>query len=98
MIKMDFQFNEDALRKLLQSDKAQNAFRQMHENANRIFDEALRDREGKSVDQLKSEIDRRIRAENDGNLGEPLLTDIATIIHDGRKVWMEPDGQVMSDD
>ncbi|SDQ53052.1 hypothetical protein [Leucobacter chromiiresistens] len=97
-MKMDIQFNEDALSKLLQSERAQSALRGLHDNANRIFADALRDREGKSVDQIKSEIDRRIRIENDGNLGEPILTNIATIIHDGRKVWMEADGRVMADD
>jgi len=72
---------------------------QMVANVVAAVDEISRDYAGKAVDEIRPALAARWAAANDGaSITEPDLTNIATLISQGKRVWVEPDGRIMADD
>ena len=72
---------------------------QMVANTAAAVDEICRDFSGRPVEEIRPALAARWAASNDGaSITEPDLTSIATIISEGRRVWVEADGKIMADD
>ncbi|WP_157524039.1 hypothetical protein [Microbacterium sp. CH1] len=54
---------------------------------------------GRPVDEIRHELSKRWASVGDGaRITDPDLTTVATRISDGKRVWLEDDGRIMSDD
>lgn len=72
---------------------------QMVANIATAVDEIVRDYAGKPVQEVRAALAARWAAANDGaSITEPDLTNVATLISQGKRVWVEPDGKIMADD
>lgn len=72
---------------------------QMVDNTAAAVDEICRDFSGRPVDEVRPALAARWAASNDGAaITEPDLTNIATLISKGKRVWVEPNGKIMADD
>ena len=59
----------------------------------------VRDYSGQSVDVVRTALLTRWRAANEGaDITDPELSDVAKLISDGKRVWLEPDGRIIADD
>lgn len=86
---MDFQMNPDFPR-------------QMQEQLNKlkaVLDEVSSEHAGQDLEVVKTALRSRWRAVGNGaDVTDPDLTNVATRISLGKRVWMEDDGKIMSDD
>lgn len=86
---MDIKWNPDADRIIAQ----------MVANVAAALDEISRDYAGKPVEEVRPALAMRWAAANDGaSITEPDLTNVASLISQGKRVWVEPDGRIMADD
>lgn len=76
--------------------------RQMQEQLNKlkaVLDEISTEYAGHDVEVVKTALRSRWRAVGNGaDVTDPDLTNVATRISLGKRVWMEDNGKVMSDD
>ena len=86
---MDFQWNPDAKQILAQ----------MVANVTKAMDEISKDYSGRPVEEVRPALAARWAAANDGaKITEPDLTNVATLISQGKRVWVTPGGKIMADD
>jgi hypothetical protein len=86
---MNIKWNPDADRILAQ----------MVANIAAAVDDISRAYSGKPVDEVRPVLAARWAVANDGaSITEPDLTNVATLISEGKRVWVEPDGKIMADD
>lgn len=86
---MSFQWNSNA-------DKI---LAQMVANTAAAVEEISRDYSGRPVDEVRPALAARWAESNAGAaITDPELTNIATLISQRKRVWVEPDGKVMADD
>lgn len=72
---------------------------QMVANTAEAIDEICRDFAGRPIDEVRPALAARWAASNEGaSITEPELTNVATLISQGRRVWVEADGRIMADD
>lgn len=68
-------------------------------NTAAAVDAVCRDFSGRPADEVRPALASRWAASNDGAaITEPDLTNIATLISNGKRVWVEPNGKIMADD
>jgi hypothetical protein len=54
---------------------------------------------GRSINEIRPALAARWAAANKGaSITEPDLTNVATLISQGKRVWVESDGRIMADD
>jgi hypothetical protein len=59
----------------------------------------INDYSGKPLDEVRTALARRWAATNEGaQITEPDLTRVATLISEGKRVWVTDDGRIMADD
>lgn len=72
---------------------------QMVSNVADAVDAISREYAGRPVDEIRPALAARWAAANEGaSITEPDLTNVATFISQGKRVWVEPDGRIMADD
>lgn len=68
-------------------------------NTAAAVDGVCRDFSGRPVDEVRTALAVRWAASNDGAaITEPDLTNIATLIAQGKRVWVEQDGKIVAED
>lgn len=86
---MDFQMNPDFSR-------------QMHEQVSKlktVLNDISAEYAGQDVEVVKAALQSRWRAVGNGaDVTDPDLTNVATRISLGKRVWLENNGKIMSDD
>jgi hypothetical protein len=86
---MDIKWNPDADRIL----------EQMVDNVATALDEVSREYAGRPIEEVRPALAARWAAANEGaSIAEPDLTNVARLISQGKRVWIEPDGRIMADD
>lgn len=72
---------------------------QMVANSAAAIDEVCRDLSGRPVHEVRPALAARWAASNEGaSITEPGLTSVATLISQGKRVWVELDGRIMAED
>ncbi|MEA9987066.1 hypothetical protein [Subtercola sp. RTI3] len=72
---------------------------QMVANTAAAIYEVCRDFSGRPVDEVRPALAARWAASNEGaSITEPELTNVATLISQGKRVWAEADGRIMAHD
>lgn len=81
------------------NDNADEILAQMMRRTKLALESVVNDFSGRPVEEVKIVLAERWAASNEGaSITEPDLTNVATLISAGKRVWIEPDGRILADD